>query len=71
LDELAQAVVVLVAGGAALDMGAHARDPVVGPCASELELDVLVEVLEALIAEQLRLRGGPGRVWTPLLEGLF
>src|SRR5688500_13550250 len=62
LDELAQAVVVLVAGGAALEVGPHARDPGVSLRALELELDVLVEPLEALVAEQLR----PGGAEQPL-----
>ena len=46
-----------MAGRAALEVGAHARDPVVGVRALKLELDVLVELLEALVAEQLGLGG--------------
>src|SRR5215218_2224272 len=54
-DELAQARVVLVARGTALKMRAHARKAGVGVLAGELEVDVLVEQLEASIAADLRL----------------
>ena len=52
-----QAVVVFRAGGAALEVGAHARDRRVGVGAGELELDVAVELLEALLAAELRAAG--------------
>src|SRR3954465_3921234 len=56
-DEVAQAVEVLRAGGAALEVGVHAGDPRLGRLAGERQLDVAVELLEALLAGQLR---GPG-----------
>src|SRR5215210_917455 len=62
LEERAQALVVLVAGRAALQVGAQPWNPLVGRLALELELDVLVEPLEALVAENLRL----GRSQQPL-----
>ena len=46
-----------MAGRAALEVGTHARDPVIGFRTVELELDVFVELLEALVAEQLGLGG--------------
>src|SRR5919197_280779 len=49
-DERAQALVLLAAGRAAGEVGAQARDRRVGVLAGELELDVAVEVLEALVA---------------------
>src|SRR4051812_6976026 len=52
-DEIAQAGEVLGAGGAAVEVGAHAGDPRVGGVADEAELDVAVELLEALLAGQL------------------
>jgi hypothetical protein len=47
--------VLLAAGWAADEVGAEARDARVGVGASELELDVAVEVLEAFVAAELRL----------------
>ena len=52
MHEVAQTLVVLVAGGTALEMGAHAWDSGVGLSTAELELHVLVEFLEAPVAEQ-------------------
>src|SRR3954469_23167718 len=52
-DEVAQAVEVLRAGGAALEVGLHAGDPRIGGLAGERQLDVAVELLEALLAGQL------------------
>ena len=62
LDERAKTVVVIVAGGTALEVGAHPGDLVVGCRAPELEVDVLVEFLEALFAKQLAV----GRAEQPL-----
>ena len=45
---------VLSAGGAAFEVGSHARHGGIGVAAGELEFDVAIEVLEALIAGQLR-----------------
>src|SRR3954451_6727934 len=56
-DEVAQAVVVLVAGRAALQVGLHAGQHGVGVRAGELELDVLVEQLEARFAADLGVGG--------------
>ena len=42
-----------MAGGASLEMGAHAGDRRVGAGAGELELYVAVELLEALLAAEL------------------
>src|SRR6185436_9883369 len=53
-DQLAQALVVLAAGGAALEVRAHPGHPGLGVLTGELELDVLVEALEALLAADLR-----------------
>src|SRR6476620_3295742 len=53
-DEVAQAVEVLGAGRAAVEMRAHAGDPGVAGLAGEAQLDVAVELLEALLAGQLR-----------------
>src|SRR3954447_8244513 len=53
-DEVAEAAEVLGAGGAALEVGLHAGDPRVGALACERQLDVAVELLEALLAGQLR-----------------
>ena len=52
-----ETVVVFVAGRAAFEVRAHARDVFVGGCAGELELDVVVELVETLLAGQLRSRG--------------
>ena len=52
-DELEQAVVVLAAGGAAGQVRPHARHGAVGVAAGEREVDVAVELLEALLAGQL------------------
>src|SRR5262245_33022993 len=54
-DERAQALVLLAAGRAAGEMSAQPRDRRVGVCAGELQLDVAVELLEALVAADLRL----------------
>src|SRR3954447_9813083 len=56
-DEVAQTGEVLGAGGAALEVGVHAGDPRIGGLAGEGQLDVAVELLEALLAGQLRLTG--------------
>src|SRR3954469_16436194 len=53
-DEVAEAAEVLGAGGAALEVGVHAGDPRLGRLAGERQLDVAVELLEALLAAQLR-----------------
>ena len=45
---------VFSAGGAAFEVGSHARHRGVRVAAGELEFDVAIEVLEALIAGQLR-----------------
>jgi hypothetical protein len=47
--------VVVAAGGAAGDMRAHAQDGMVGVCSREPEVDVAVELSEALFAGELRL----------------
>jgi hypothetical protein len=49
-DEGAEALVLLAAGGAAVEVGAQARECGVHVGARELELDVAVELLEAGIA---------------------
>ena len=54
-DESAQALVLLAAGGAALEMGSQAWDRCVGVFACQLELHVLVEEREALVAADLGL----------------
>src|SRR5436190_14254377 len=56
LGERAQARVLLAAGRAAFEVRAHAGDEAVDVGAGELELDVEVELLEALIAPELRSR---------------
>src|SRR6059058_1584141 len=56
-DEVAEAAEVLGAGGAALEVGVHAGDPRIGRLAGERQLDVAVELLEALLAGQLRSAG--------------
>ena len=53
---------VLATGGAALEVGAHAGDELVGLGAVELEGDVLVELLDTPVAELL----GLGRADQPL-----
>jgi hypothetical protein len=53
-DQRREAVVVLVARGAALEVRPHTLDRRVGVLAGAPELDVAVEVLEALLAGQLR-----------------
>src|SRR5204863_3007076 len=55
-DERGEAVVVLMARWAALEVRPHARDRRVRVSSGEPELDVSVEVLEALLAGQLRAR---------------
>ena len=47
---------ILLAGRAALEVGAHARHRRFGVGAGQRQLDVAVELLEALLAGQL----GPG-----------
>jgi hypothetical protein len=54
-DQVAQALVVLVAGRAALEVSAHAGEASVGILARDLEVYVLVEQLEALLAADLGL----------------
>ena len=54
-DELAQALVLLVTGWTSVEMRAQAWDPLVRGFALEFELDVLVDLLEALVAEHLGL----------------
>ena len=48
-----EAVVVLVAGGASLEVRTHARDRLVRILAGKLQLDISIELLEALLAAQL------------------
>jgi hypothetical protein len=57
LDEREQAEVLLVASGAAMEMGPHPGDRLVGVGSGELKLDVAVELLEALLAAELRTGG--------------
>ena len=52
-DQRDEALVVLLAGRAALEVGAHAGHGRVGVRAGQRELDVAVELLEALLAGQL------------------
>ena len=52
-DERPQAVVLLAARGAAFEVVAHPRDATVGVRALQLQLDVPVEQLEALLAADL------------------
>src|SRR5438128_1258941 len=56
-DERVEAVVVLGAGGAALEVGVHAGHGGIGVCAGELDFDITVEVLEALLAGELGTAG--------------
>ena len=58
-----EAVVVLAAGRAALEVRAHARHDGVRVAARALELNLAVELLEALLAGQLRAGGSeqPGK----------
>jgi hypothetical protein len=51
--ERAQALVLLSAGGAALEVRAHAGDRAVRVAAGELQVDVLVEEVEAVVAADL------------------
>ena len=53
-----EADVILLAGGATFEVRAHARDLLDRRDAGELELDVTIELVEALFARQLR-AGGP------------
>ena len=55
-QQRAQALVLLAAGRAAAEVRAHTRDAGVRAGAAQLELDVLVESLEALVAADLRAR---------------
>src|SRR4051794_41891234 len=55
-DERAQALVVLPARGAALQMRGHAGDRGLGIAAGELGADELAEALQALLAADLRAR---------------
>src|SRR5262249_51934593 len=59
--ERAQAFVLLAAGRAAVEVCAKPRDLGVRVPACELELDVPVQVLEAVVAAEL----GPGRAQKP------
>src|SRR5215208_5602467 len=52
-DQRAEALVVLSAGRATVEMGAQARQPRVGVQAGKLQLDVLVQELEAPITTHL------------------
>jgi hypothetical protein len=52
-DEIAQGFVVLMASGAALQVLAHPRQAPVRVLAGELEVNILVEQLEALLATDL------------------
>ena len=52
-DERAQAFVLLAAGGATVEVGAQPGNREVGVMTRELELDVPVELLEALLAADL------------------
>src|SRR5262245_27553180 len=52
-DEFAQALVVLAAGRAAGEVGAHPGHLALGLAAGELGLDVLVEAVEAVLAAEL------------------
>ena len=56
-DKGAEALVLLSAGGAALEMCSQAWNGRVGVLPSELKLDVAVELLEAGIAADLGSRG--------------
>src|SRR5262245_23814737 len=56
-DERPQALVLLAAGGAAFEVGAEAGELAVCVTPGELELDVPVELLEALVAADLRVGG--------------
>jgi hypothetical protein len=56
-QERGEAFAILVAGGAALEVSAHADHRGVGVAAGKLELDVSVEVLKALLARELGARG--------------
>jgi hypothetical protein len=57
--EGAEAEVLLVAGPAALEVRAHAGDELIGARGTvlELDLDVAVELVEALLAGQLGVGG--------------
>jgi hypothetical protein len=57
LKERTQRVVVFAAGHTSLEVGAHPADLRLGVLSLKLELDVLVEPLEALLAGDLRPRG--------------
>src|SRR5215211_455336 len=63
-DQRPQARVVLPAGRAALEVSAHAGDRLVGAAARQLELDIPVELLEALLAADL----GPSGAEQPANE---
>ncbi|HEX5174793.1 MAG TPA: hypothetical protein VFV91_11695 [Gaiellaceae bacterium] len=56
-DEFEQAVVLLPAGRAALEVGAQAGQRRVGRLARELEFDVAIELLEADIAAHFGVGG--------------
>jgi hypothetical protein len=53
-DEREQALVILVARRAALQVRAHTRDRPLDVCSGQLELYEFVEPREALLARQLR-----------------
>jgi hypothetical protein len=52
-DEVPEAPVVLVARRTAFEVRAHARDLPIGVRFGQFELDVAIELLEALLAGQL------------------
>src|SRR3954452_11688808 len=58
VEERGEALVVLAAGGAPVQVRAHAGNGQLGVAPGQLELDVAVEVLEALLAAEL-VAGGP------------
>jgi hypothetical protein len=64
--ERAQALVLLATGGAAVQVGPQARDHGVGVAAGELQLDVAVELREALVAADLRSRRAEQPTQRPL-----
>src|SRR6186997_2798188 len=56
-DEVAEAAEVLSAGGATVEVRPHPWDPRLRRLPGEIQLDVAVELLEALLAGQLRRTG--------------
>src|SRR5438034_11624806 len=53
IDEASETCVVLVAGRASLEMRPHSWNGFVGIRAGQLELDIVIQVLEALVAAEL------------------